>query len=155
MLAIENGQPENARLLIEKGADASLKSSNGATALSLARKKGYYEITRLLGGDEVVPGGDEGDAAIPKRLTYSAVVATYPPGATRCGTMIDVISVTPTGGWETLGIVDYRSHVPQLQCLGTRVTFKVPADAGGVRYEAGTKLTVDKDLRWVVVESWD
>ena len=90
-----------------------------------------------------------------KSATYSQVVATYPAGAQRCGTVIDVTSVSPTGAWQTLGIVDYRTHKPQFQCLGTRVTLKVPVTAGGIQYEAGTLLTVDKDGRWIAVKSWD
>ena len=54
-----------------------------------------------------------------------------------------------------MGVVDYRQGQPQLQCLGTRVTLKIPLAVGGVQYDAGAKLTVDKDLKWIAVESWD
>jgi hypothetical protein len=94
-------------------------------------------------------------AASTRNATYSQVVATYPADARKCETSIDVTGVSPTGEWQTLGIVDYRNHLPQLQCLGTKVTLTVPATVGGMRYGAGTKLTVDKDLKWIAVESWD
>lgn len=90
-----------------------------------------------------------------KSATYSQVVATYPAGAQQCGTNIDVTSVSPTGAWQTFGVVDYRNHEPQFQCLGTRVTLKVPVTVGGIQYDAGTLLTVDKNGRWVAVKSWD
>ena len=35
------------------------------------------------------------------------------------------------------------------------MTLKVPVTAGGIQYEAGTLLTVDKDGRWIAVKSWD
>jgi hypothetical protein len=87
--------------------------------------------------------------------TYPQVVATYPADAQKCSTWIDVTAVSPTGQWSTAGIVDYRQGKPQLQCLGTRVTLKVPAVVGGMQYDAGTFLTVDKDGRWISVKSWD
>ena len=90
-----------------------------------------------------------------KRVTYSQVLASYPAEAKQCGTWIDVTGVSPSGGWQTMGIVDYRNFQPQLQCFGTRVTLKISLAVGGVHYDAGTKLTVDKDLKWIAVESWD
>lgn len=90
-----------------------------------------------------------------RSATYPQVVATYPADALRCSTWIDVTAVSTTGQWSTAGIVDYRQGKPQLQCLGTKVTLKVPAVLGGVQYDAGTLLTVDKDGRWIAVKSWD
>jgi ankyrin repeat protein len=90
-----------------------------------------------------------------KNVTYSQVLATYPADAQKCGTFIDVTGVSPTGQWQTMGAVDYRKGQPQLQCLGTRVTLKVSAAVGGVQYDAGTMLTVDKDQRWIAVKSWE
>lgn len=94
----------------------------------------------------------------PSQLTpikYSQVVATYPSGATQCNTVVDVTAVSPTGQWTTMGLMQYRNHVPQLKCLGTRITLKVPLVADGIKYDVDTKLTVDKNLKWIAVESWD
>ena len=123
--------------------------------MSLAKKKGYFELVQLLGGDpaEVEPAFAK--AAPAKGLTYSQVVATYPAGVKPCTTAVDVIGVSPAGQWQTLGVVEHRSHQPLLQFYGTHVTLKVPATAGGVPYPAGTLLTVDKDQKWVAVTSWD
>ena len=90
-----------------------------------------------------------------RSATYSEVVATYPANAQRCSTWITVTAVSPSGQWSTAGIVEHRKGQPQLQCLGTKVTLAVPAVAGGVQYDAGTLLTVDKNGRWVAVKSWD
>ncbi len=90
-----------------------------------------------------------------KSVTYPQVVATYPPGAATCKTTIDVIGVGSDGSWRTSGMVDYRNFVPQLQCLGTRVTLKIPLALGSINYSVGTKLTVDKDRNWVSVQSWE
>lgn len=90
-----------------------------------------------------------------KTVTYSQVVATYPPGAERCDTTIDVMGIAPNGSWNTLGVVRYKKGVAQFQCLGTKVTLQVALSAGGVQYEKGAKLTVDKALNWIKVESWD
>ena len=90
-----------------------------------------------------------------KRVTYSQVLASYPAEAKQCGTWIDVTGVSPSGEWRTMGIVDYVNFKPQLQCLGTRVTLKISLAVGGVQYDAGTMLTVDKDQKWIAVTSWD
>jgi ankyrin repeat protein len=90
-----------------------------------------------------------------KSVTYPQVVATYPPGAETCKTTIDVIGVGSDGSWRTSGMVDYRNFAPQLQCLGTRVTLKVPLTLGSINYSVGTKLTVDKDRNWISVQSWE
>jgi hypothetical protein len=90
-----------------------------------------------------------------KTVTYSQVVGTYPPGAERCKTMIDVVGVGSDGSWRTSGIVEHRNSVPQLQCLGTRVTLKIPLTLGSINYSAGTKLTVDKDRNWISAQSWE
>ena len=90
-----------------------------------------------------------------KKINYSEVLASYPVEAKKCGTWIDVTGVSSSGGWQTMGVVDHRQGQPQLQCLGTRVTLKIPLAVGGVQYDAGAKLTVDKDLKWIAVESWD
>lgn len=90
-----------------------------------------------------------------KRVTYSQVLASYPSEAKQCGTRIDVTGVSPSGEWRTMGIVDYVNFKPQLQCLGTRVTLKISLAVGGVQYDAGTLLTVDKDQKWIAVTSWD
>jgi hypothetical protein len=44
---------------------------------------------------------------------------------------------------------------PQIQCYGTKITLKVAVTLEGRNYPPGTKLTVDKDLHWVEVLSWD
>ena len=41
------------------------------------------------------------------------------------------------------------------QCYGAKITVKEDVTLGDVAYESGTKLTVDKDLQWVEVSSWN
>jgi hypothetical protein len=38
---------------------------------------------------------------------------------------------------------------------GTKITVVGPVTIDGVIYEPGTPLTVDKDLEWIEVLSWD
>ena len=48
MLATARGYKDAVKLLLERGADPSLKNTNGETALELAKQKEYKEIVNLL-----------------------------------------------------------------------------------------------------------
>jgi len=50
MIAIEYDQPQMAEKLIQMGADQNAKNSKGLTALDIAKKKGYFNLFKLLGG---------------------------------------------------------------------------------------------------------
>lgn len=41
------------------------------------------------------------------------------------------------------------------QCYGAKITVKGHVTLAGSTYEPGTKLTVDADLQWIAVSSWD
>jgi hypothetical protein len=41
------------------------------------------------------------------------------------------------------------------QCYGTKITVRERVTLEGKIYEPGTKLTVDEDLQWIEVSSWD
>jgi len=41
------------------------------------------------------------------------------------------------------------------QCYGAKITVKERVTLGGSTYEPGTKLTVDEDLQWIEVSSWN
>ena len=43
----------------------------------------------------------------------------------------------------------------QIQCYGAKITLDIPLTVDGKRFETGAKLTVDKDLHWIQVSSWD
>ena len=77
------------------------------------------------------------------------------PPTKASGSVARMTSVSPTGQWQTFGVVEHRAHQPLLQYYGTHVTLKVPATVGGVQHPAGTLLTVDKDQNWIAVTSWD
>lgn len=65
-------------------------------------------------------------------------------------------SVSPNGTWELEGNADVVNGRTEIKCYGTKVTLAVFATVkGGRSYPSGTKLTVDKDLNWIVVSSWD
>jgi hypothetical protein len=42
----------------------------------------------------------------------------------------------------------------EYQCYGTKLTVKKKVTLEGKTYKPGTKLTVDKKLKWVEVSSW-
>ena len=42
-----------------------------------------------------------------------------------------------------------------VQCFGTRITLDVPITVDGKVFPAGTRLTVDKNLNWIAVSSWE
>jgi ankyrin repeat protein len=48
MAAVQTGQGEIVRLLLNKGADAKAKAANGGTALSLSLKRGDAAISQAL-----------------------------------------------------------------------------------------------------------
>jgi len=90
--------------------------------------------------------------------TYSDILATYPPDADLCGSEGDLVE-TPDGGVTispgpsaVLSVVDGQFTI---QCYGTKLTVKEPVTLDGKTYEPGTKLTVDKDLQWTEVSSWN
>lgn len=41
------------------------------------------------------------------------------------------------------------------QCYGTKIIVNKRVTLDGKTYEPGTKMTVDKDLQWIVISSWD
>jgi hypothetical protein len=41
------------------------------------------------------------------------------------------------------------------KCHGVKITIKEDVTIDGRSYEPGAKLTIDKDLNWVEVSSWD
>ncbi|MGA2093145.1 MAG: ankyrin repeat domain-containing protein [Sedimentisphaerales bacterium] len=47
-MAVQNGNIEIVRLLLEKGADANVKNTDGITALIIAAGEGHTEIVKLL-----------------------------------------------------------------------------------------------------------
>ena len=48
----EQGKPTAAQILLEAGADASMKNSRGMTALQVAEREGNAEVARVLRAQE-------------------------------------------------------------------------------------------------------
>jgi len=97
--------------------------------------------------------------------TYSEVVAAYPADANECMTNVQVYGSCTEACWAD-GLVDMRTAVieghklvtsDELRCYGAKleVTSGKTATLDGVVYPSGAKLTVDKDLSYVQVCSWD
>jgi hypothetical protein len=96
----------------------------------------------------------------PTVLAYSGVLATYPPGTDLCRAQGFL------GGQDEGGIIlgdksGNGIYVAwggsfSIQCYGTKLTVgDRPVTLDGQTYEPGTKLTVDGNLDWVEVSSWE
>ena len=72
-----------------------------------------------------------------------------------CNTEISVVGLDAGGDWLVRGSIEIRDSKFMIKCYGTKVTLEVADTVDGVRYPAGTKLTVDKNLDWIEVSSWD
>jgi hypothetical protein len=92
---------------------------------------------------------------IPYKPTYSEVLKTYPEGVKLCKTEASVTSISGDL-WRYEGtIVEVINGKMAFHCYGTKITLEVPASINGITYQAGTKFTVDKDMNWIEVSSWD
>ena len=107
----------------------------------------------------------------PTLPTYSEILGTYPEGVELSCTDAQVSEVTSDGGWVfTGGLVcpgGARLTVAEggtftvpgawdnWRGYGAKITVAGPITIDGVTYEPGTLLTVDKDLEWIEVLSWD
>jgi hypothetical protein len=90
----------------------------------------------------------------PSLPTYSEVLATYPPGADFCNTDA-FIKGGDDNGLSLSGTISMRNNRFVYQCYGTKLTAGVEVTLEGRTYLVGTKLTVDADLRWIAVSTWD
>ena len=68
MLTAWDGKLENAKILIESGADVNVKNLHGGTALLIATQKGFTEIVRLLLQHGVNPDVADADGDTPLSL---------------------------------------------------------------------------------------
>ncbi len=84
--------------------------------------------------------------------TYAQVLKTYPNDVKLCKTEASIEAVTADGDWKLNGTFDFQAGY---ECYGTKITANVLVEIGDQTYEPGTKLTVDKDLQWVEISSWD
>jgi hypothetical protein len=91
--------------------------------------------------------------------TYSEVLQTVPEGTYRCNTVAEVTGTDEDGEWSLRGTVDMMLAAeglePMIRCYGTQITLGVDLVIEGTAFPAGTLLTVDGDLHWVEVASWD
>jgi hypothetical protein len=59
--------------------------------------------------------------------------------------------ITVGGG----GNISIRGGQIEYQCYGTKLTVKMKVTLEGKTYKPGTKLTVDKNLKWIEVSNWE
>lgn len=90
--------------------------------------------------------------------TYHEIVGTYPAGVELCKTEASLDGIAGNGAWFLNGDIQIKDNQMQVKCYGTKITVNV--DGGdvvidGVMYAKGALLTVDKDLNWIEVSSWD
>ncbi len=88
--------------------------------------------------------------------TYSEVLRTYPRGTELCKTVASIEGVgAGEENWLLKGDVEFRDNQMLVKCYGTKITVNVSVTIGNKSYAPGTKLTVDKDLNWIEVSSWE
>ena len=109
----------------------------------------------------------------PALPAYSQVLKTYPQNAQLCCTNAEVLKVTADGKWtlaEGGKICPGKSVIAvgsgglttgeiffggKWKSYGAKITIKEAVVIDGKSYQPGTKLTVDKDVNWIEVSSWD
>ena len=72
-----------------------------------------------------------------------------------CKTEATLESVTANGTWLLNGSTEFRDNKMLVRYYGTKITVGIRVEIDGKTYEPGTKLTVEKDLNWIQVSSWD
>lgn len=90
--------------------------------------------------------------------TYSEVVGTYPAGVNLCKTEASLEGISANGSWLLNGDIQIIDNQMQVKCYGTKITVNVEGGdliLDGVIYAKGALLTVDKDLNWIEVSSWE
>jgi tetratricopeptide (TPR) repeat protein len=89
--------------------------------------------------------------------SYSQVVETYPEGTELCCLEANITDQTEETGLTLSNIkcLPLFGGDIQFQCYGAKLTLDVPITIDGKRFDVGAKLTVDKDLHWIQVSSWD
>lgn len=109
-----------------------------------------YKVEEESVVEEEVVEEEEGKA-LP---TYSQVLNTYPANTELCQTEADIMG-GDDNGLSLSGSISIRNGQFVYQCYGTKLTVRVQVTLEGKTYKPGTKLTVDKDLNWIEVSSWD
>lgn len=90
--------------------------------------------------------------------TYSEVIKTYPAGVELCTTEASLEGIGGNGSWLLNGDIQIKDNQMQVQCYGTKITVNVEGGdliINNVMYSKGALLTVDKDLNWIEVSSWE
>jgi hypothetical protein len=90
--------------------------------------------------------------------TYSEIVDTYPAGIELCETEASLDGIAGNGSWLLNGEIQIKDNQMQVKCYGTKITVNVEGGdviIDGVMYSKGALLTVDKDLNWIEVSSWE
>ncbi|MCQ3939253.1 MAG: hypothetical protein DPW18_19750 [Chloroflexi bacterium] len=89
---------------------------------------------------------------------YSEIVETYPAGVELCATEASLDGIADNGRWLLNGEIQIKDDQMQVKCYGTKITVNVEGGdviIDGVIYSKGALLTVDKDLNWIEVSSWE
>jgi hypothetical protein len=105
----------------------------------------------------------------PALPSYSQVLKTYPQDAQLSCTNAEVLKVTADGQWTfaeggkicpgksvlTVGPGGFTIGDGKWKSYGAKLTIKETVTIDGKSYKPGTELTVDKDINWIEVSSWD
>jgi hypothetical protein len=89
---------------------------------------------------------------------YSEIIKTYPAGVELCTTEASLEGIAGNGSWLLNGDIQIKDNQMQVQCYGTKITVSMEGGdviIDNVMYSKGALLTVDKDLNWIEVSSWE
>jgi tetratricopeptide (TPR) repeat protein len=140
--------PSYAEAVIQKGRAQEFLSRNKNTGMTNTDSKVYHDDT------EPMPvKAPNSSLSMP---SYSQVLKTYPESAKLCCMEANVTNVTEKG-WTLSNIkcLPISNNDIQTKCYGAKITLDILATIDNQKFEKGAKLTVDKDLHWVQVSSWD
>jgi hypothetical protein len=88
------------------------------------------------------------------------VLKTFRPGEPFCTTIVYLQDVLRNGTLllSTTEKGDARQYGPKnplIRCVGTRIIVAKKVTLEGKTYRRGDLLTVDKDMNWILLSSWD
>jgi WD40 repeat protein len=97
----------------------------------------------------------DSEAATTRLPSYIEVVESYPADVDLCQAEVQIDSALLDDQWLVSGSLVFVDNQFSLNCYGVKLTVNTALELDGQPYEAGDLLTVDQNLDWIQVSSWD